>query len=435
MVRAILILTLLITPVHADWILTDTVTPTVSGDQTIATPRLNGLTPTAAYIWVSGATAFTGTTPHLRLSFGVTDGTDQFTQTGMGANALTAAPSGGGVRNVMYNNRVVDLIDINASTTECSATVVGMVSDGVQINWGTGCDNAYVMIVGFAVGVDADAGSSALLNTATPVTVTGVAFQADSVHTMNRRTEGGPGFNVTHNGFAMTWGLSVAPSSSMSAGFTARRNVFPTESHLRVETTQIAACDHGCGSPEHIFTVDNYGATSFRFNVTLADGNAGGEEIFYLATRSQNAKTTILNNITLPGTTGTASFALGIEPQYLFCGITASTSTNTGDSGTGAGFAYLVTDFVQTYTIGITDRDNATTTNRHSYVRQGLELLTHTRTVESAGTLTSSETGVDINLTTNATGGTQWACTAAESEGVLVSGLPLGVLGSMPIAN
>ncbi len=152
---------------------------TGGGTQTITTSKLGGLTPKAAILIATWATADGTDTDHGSLSIGLTDGTNHAVVSTMDehnqANASNARWA--------TNDEVVLILDPINDDVECEANFSTWVADGMDIVWGVTPPSAFLLTVMFFAGSDLtayvdDGGGSALGCGFTPDVCIGVSHRA-----------------------------------------------------------------------------------------------------------------------------------------------------------------------------------------------------------------------------------------------------------------
>jgi len=393
---------------------------TSSGTQNITTTDLGGRTPKAVRITGTYATANNTVTSDACISIGVSDGTSDYCLTFNEEDAQGSTDTERGV----WDDSLVRYLIPGDATNWGTATNNGFITNGVQLNWSTGANAAYLLTVEFFAGDDLSAfvDSTRLSTVDVPVNYTGAPFAFDA------------GFFYGFMG-----GTGVTGRSQIQMGIcdgSGNQRSFAYVSFNGLGTSSLV----GYLSSDRAFCAINAGGV-FDYGVLLSDIDSQGfthttdtnssSNLFFFLLLNTNGLNVLVSEDTIPTTTGSHGVSgLGFTPQYIYDIETAFTSYDsllTDDPVGELAFSAFTED--SAYSNTRSSRDGVSTSVAKSlskatasallkYDGSGLD-------VEAAWTSMDSG-GFTRNFTTVNGSASKWPFLAIQSPGVPVV-IELGV--------
>jgi len=373
--------------------------PTATGQQTISTTDLGGLTPKAVLLiatrCVTDGTAADGAGWYM----GASDGTNEWTQSYEDQHAQASMDQSSNQDTTA--NRILTIHDGTADVVvEGAADFVSFGADNVIIDWVDAPASAFLVTVIFFAGSDltAHVGNQDLGNTADAlIDITSIGFEADVVITELQSLstqEGGASLGFVHNDRAggVTQRCTVIHNrqgfSSAQLGAVVRPNC-------------IAKLQAG-NALDYMGTAQSFDSSGF--SVQLGNARApGNADIAWIALKF--GATAVVDGkvytLSTPTATGNSDDnGAGFQSQFLMylptlC-VTESTIETDADAGT---WGVSVIDADEAYCNTISSEDGAADSNTQSLSDdQAVNLPTHTGAAGMAATFVAfTSTGVTLN--------------------------------------
>lgn len=333
---------------------------TSTGNQTITTTDLEGVTPVAALFFMTNATANGTPVSDGVLSTGAATGSGEqwslgsFDEDGVGTTNTSRES---------LSDACVTLIDSTGASLDCEASFVSFTTNGCTINWVSAPASAYLLTVVFFYGTNmqAEAGlftSSGVLGTPTTITT---GFQTDIAFFSNQLQlfSSVPGVSTFRYN---TFGCGVNDGVPTQYCIEQRSVNGQADSKIFSKVESYAWSSVGRSNE-----IGNFTSTSFD----MTNRNiAYSESIGYLAIGFGEDADFDLTNIQPPTSTGSDSVTgIGFKPQALIGAMTNAAVVGTEESDDDAGaFGLFVSDKDESYSISINGDDNVGTTDIESVV-------------------------------------------------------------------
>lgn len=338
--------------------------PNATGNFTITDTGGPGLTPKAAMIVLSGASALDTITSHARLSVGITDGTNHRATAWMAEDDVLASVGDTGKR--LANDKVLNLTGTAAEGLQVGATFVSFAANAITIN----VDAASVLrgFVRLFYGADLLANVTSIVGAAsTDTSTTAPGFTPDGAIFIGSRTTNDYGVDTGLANAHVTIGAAgrlpstsqgcislVAedrPASGNSSSACKPRDnrvatMLASSSGTITETASLSLKSWDASG----LTVTNDAATAMT--VAVLSLKLNGEKC--------HAGCPTLNTDTL----GVSSYTdPGFTPRALMLAAQVAPTINTADSTAGGGFSLgVVTMGTGSYCAGWNDNDDKSTT-------------------------------------------------------------------------
>lgn len=380
---------------------------TVTGTQDITTTDLGGLTPKAALLIVTRATADGAATDHAVFSFGATDGTRSWSRSAYSESGLTTTEAAG----VTSATVPVTIIDIDG-TVDGAASFSAWITNGIRINWTNAPTNAYLMTVVLFAGTDLT-----------------VRVDAKSLgNTLDLETDfTEPGFtpdvvlaaiiSATHYrsalGFAAWDGAVVTQRCANLFDRTAVTTTVAT-SHVRND----AGCMSVGTSGLLTFWCEFANFDANGFSVITRNSGGGSVNLPYLALKFGGVYSAKAYTYSTPTATGSHDdVGAGFQPvavMYLQS-FAEAVATTYADANAGAGGISVITPTAQ-YAHALNMQDNVTTSNTQSLSDdKAINLPTH-----------SGASGIEATYTEMLSNGVRLNYSAVQGAAKLFPALAIG---------
>jgi hypothetical protein len=389
---------------------------TSTGNQTISTNDLGGLTPKAVMLIVTRGVTDGTAADGAGFYWGLSDGTNE--ATGAYESQHAQATMDAQTNQDTTANRILTIYDGTAdSGVEATADFVSFGADGVTIDWTDAPVSAFLITAIFFAGTDlsANVGRQDLGSIADALIAnTSVGFEADLVFSFwNHTLDGGTlSIGVVHNDRAGT-------VSQRSAGHIQRTGFSSSQvgAHMRdgEGLMRLTPGTQALSSSGAFQTFDSSG-----WDVQLGGGgNPINADYAWLALRFGSSPVVSSKVYTYSTPTGTGSntdSTPNFTPQFVMYLATRAAAADTSETDADGGtFGVVTVDADDLYTQSISDEDAAAESNTQSLSDNQLNLPTHTGGSGHQATLTSlGSTGPVWNY--SATDGTArlWPALAIE---------------------
>jgi hypothetical protein len=334
---------------------------TATGDQTITTSKLGGLTPKAAIFICSGGVTDGVAAAHMRMSFGVSDGSNHIVGAVRGEDAVgTSNESRWGA-----TDEVVQMLNTTADTIDGEANFKNWTENGVVVTWGAALTSAHLLTVVFFAGGDLSAAvgeMSILQPSGTETSETGLSFEPDQLVIFGT----GAGFGDSHGTASEIYAGFVDNGASIvhaESAFIGNNNVAVSQVGMRSSHTRIGSnITHDSLSraaeitafASDGFTATHRGPANFNIGIGWLALNYGGVARHWV------------DILASPTSIGDWS-QTGPEfpPQFVFAlpNLTSALdSNNSGEMSCG----YMVIDKEEEYCVSISNEDAVGTMNAQS---------------------------------------------------------------------
>lgn len=340
---------------------------TVTGNQTITTPDLGGLTPKAAIFIVTFAVTDGAAAAHNVLSFGAATGAaNEWVRSVNDENAQDTTDT----HRIQSNTRCIQVHTPGGAAVDGEAEFFAFVADGVTINITNAFAAAYLLEVIFFAGTDVSAhANTATLNATVDVAtdITDPGFPVELViaaHTPAQTTEidntGGLSMSLgfIHNGTSITQESIHMVSDSGKA--TSAVKFFETQTYGLMRRR------HNSGV--FFYGVDFSDFDTVGYSVTPRVGG-GANDIFGYLALSFNSKANIFVGLhTTPIVAGNFSdTGPAFQPNFIMmlASLAEAIDTDFLDSRAGS-LAISVFDPDDEFCTSVTSEDNAPTSNTQS---------------------------------------------------------------------
>ncbi len=339
---------------------------TGTGNQTITTTDLGGLTPKGALFLLSFASTDGTAADGATMSIGGTDGSTHWSTARSDQHGVTTVKS-----NDMHSVDAPIYMTNDAGSLIADADFNAWTTNGVTITWATAPGTAYLLTVIFFAGTDLsiDSGSESVGNTVDLATdITSVGFEADILILSISRVAASQ--LVQSNAYGQ-FGLV---SNNRAGGIVQR--CIAWSSRDNVGTSVIAVrnrTDSGITQSHITGTLDWYGEISAfdssGFTITTRNDGGNNSHLKWLAIRlGSTPLSSWVGTYTSPTSTGNHSISTpGFTPQFVmqFLSLTEAADTTYTDNRAGSIGIGVMTSSAE-YTMVITSEDAVTTTNTQS---------------------------------------------------------------------
>lgn len=377
---------------------------TSTGDQSITTTDLGGLTPKAVILiatrGVTDNTAVDGAGFYLGMSDGTNELAQGYEEKHAQATMVTAEEED------TTADRILTIYDGTAAdAVEGTANFSAFITNGVTINWGDAPAGAFLITAIFFAGTDltVQVGSQTMGNTSNAlVAITTVGFEADDLFTVTLEGTGtlaaGVSLGVVHN--------DRAGGVTQRAAFHTQRNTFASS----VVSAQMR--DGECVGKLLVASgnLDWAGAAqtfdSAGFDIQLINNRQpGNHHLGWLALRygaSPVVSSAVYTYSTPTGTGSNTDAGANFTPQFVMYLANRAAAADTGETDADGGtIGVVMADGNEVYTQSISSEDAAADSNCQSLSDNALNLPTHTGTDGQIAAFTSfGVTGVTWNWTT-----------------------------------
>jgi len=374
--------------------------PTVTGNQTISTTDLGGLTPKAVWLiatrGITDATAADGAGWYM----GASDGTNEWTQAYEDQHAQASANSEW--EQDTTANRILTIYDGTAAdVVEGAANFVSFNADNVVIDWVDAPASAFLITAIFFAGSDltTHVGNQSLGNTADAlIDITSIGFEADVVVTAllegTSTAQGAVSMGFVHNDRAAT-------VTQRCNGYSLRDG-FASAQLASVVKASCFAKIISSGGLDFMGTAQSFDASGFSVQL----GNARtpvNAAIGWLALRFGASPVVDGKVYTLATPTATGNSddnGAGFQSQTLFYLPTFCVTQDTIEGNLNAGSIGLsAIDADEAYCNTISSEDNAADSNSQSLSDdKAVNLPLHTGAAGMAATFVAfTSTGVTLN--------------------------------------
>lgn len=287
--------------------------PNAIGNFTITDTGGPGLTPKAALLVLSGATALDTITAHARMSVGMTDGTNHRAMAWMAEDSVLATNADTGKR--LANDKVLNITGTAAEGLQVGATFVSFAANAITIN----VDAASTLrgFVRFFSGSDLQVNVTSLVGSATSntaVSTTAPGFMPDGAIFIGTRTTNDFGVDTGLANAHVSIGAAGRLSSTTQAcfGLVAGDREDPTSTGCKPRNDRVCAfiaSSAGTISETASLELTSWDATgltlttrngSTAITTAILSLRLGGEK-FYADMATLNSNTSGISSYTTPG--------------------------------------------------------------------------------------------------------------------------------------